>query len=126
MKIATRYASAALLVIGACGLGFAAAGWADGAATQKIRMIKVSSKRYEFIPDTLTLKKGETVDIELTSEDIVMGFSVPDMTRRATLAPGHVIHLQLTPQKAGTFGFLCDVFCGSGHEDMNGTIIVIE
>jgi cytochrome c oxidase subunit 2 len=32
--------------------------------------------------------------------------------------------LQRTPDKTGTFTFLCDVFCGSGHEDMSGTLIV--
>jgi cytochrome c oxidase subunit 2 len=32
--------------------------------------------------------------------------------------------LQLTPDKSGTFTFLCDVFCGTGHEEMSGTLIV--
>jgi cytochrome c oxidase subunit II len=32
--------------------------------------------------------------------------------------------LRLTPDKTGTFTFACDVFCGSGHEDMTGTLIV--
>jgi heme/copper-type cytochrome/quinol oxidase subunit 2 len=29
-----------------------------------------------------------------------------------------------TPHKTESFAFLCDVFCGTGHEDMNGTLIV--
>lgn len=29
-----------------------------------------------------------------------------------------------TPDKSGEFPFHCDVFCGSGHESMTGTVIV--
>jgi cytochrome c oxidase subunit 2 len=28
--------------------------------------------------------------------------------------------------KAGTFTFACDVFCGEGHDDMSGTVVVTE
>jgi cytochrome c oxidase subunit 2 len=30
----------------------------------------------------------------------------------------------LTPDKAGSFTFFCDIFCGDGHEDMEGTLVV--
>jgi hypothetical protein len=29
-----------------------------------------------------------------------------------------------TPDKEGTFPFHCDVFCGDGHEDMTGMLVV--
>jgi heme/copper-type cytochrome/quinol oxidase subunit 2 len=32
--------------------------------------------------------------------------------------------LRFTPDRAGSFTFLCDVFCGSGHENMSGTLNV--
>ena len=115
--------SALLLASGLIGYGLAA--WAEP-ATKTARLIKVSSKKFEFIPNQLTLKKGESVDIELSTEDVVMGFNVPDMSTRATIIPGQPVHVVLTPQKTGTFTFLCDVFCGSGHEDMNGTITVTD
>jgi hypothetical protein len=28
------------------------------------------------------------------------------------------------PERAGTFAFHCDVFCGDGHEEMSGRIVV--
>ena len=28
------------------------------------------------------------------------------------------------PDKTGKFTFSCDVFCGDGHEEMTGTIVV--
>lgn len=126
MKASIQHVVAGLLVAAAGVLGFTAAGWASDPPVHKVRMVKVSSKRYAFIPGQLTLKKGETVDIELSAEDVVMGFSAPELKARATMVPGQVSHLRLTPQKMGRFDFLCDVFCGAGHEDMNGTITVVE
>jgi cytochrome c oxidase subunit 2 len=32
----------------------------------------------------------------------------------------------LTPEKVGNFMFVCDLFCGTGHDDMDGTIVVEE
>jgi cytochrome c oxidase subunit 2 len=34
--------------------------------------------------------------------------------------------VRFVPDKTGTFRFFCDVFCGDGHEDMSGSIKVIE
>jgi len=34
--------------------------------------------------------------------------------------------VRVVPEKAGRFTFLCDNFCGDGHEDMNGVIVVSE
>jgi len=61
---------------------------------------------------------------ELTGQDILMGFSIPDFNVRADVVPGQTVRLALTPDKTGTFDFLCDIFCGSGHETMNGTLTV--
>ncbi|HXD51403.1 MAG TPA: cytochrome c oxidase subunit II, partial [Burkholderiales bacterium] len=40
--------------------------------------------------------------------------------------PGKTTRLRLVPDKTGTFVFLCDVFCGTGHEEMNGKLIVVD
>jgi cytochrome c oxidase subunit 2 len=49
---------------------------------------------------------------------------VPDFGVRADIVPGKVVQLRLVPQKTGTFDFLCDVFCGDFHEEMQGQIVV--
>jgi cytochrome c oxidase subunit 2 len=45
---------------------------------------------------------------------------------RATIEPDKVTRVRIVPQKAGTFEFHCDIFCGDGHEDMTGKIIIEE
>ncbi len=87
-------------------------------------MIHVSARRFSYTPDRIELKLGEPVVFELVTEDIFMGFSIPDFHVRSDIVPGKVMRLALTPDKAGTFIFLCDVFCGDGHEGMNGQLVV--
>jgi len=88
------------------------------------RVIKVVAKRFDYDPNEIHLKLGEPVIIELTSRDIVMGFNAPDFKVRADVMPGRAVQVSFVPQAAGTFTFFCDIFCGSGHEEMNGTFIV--
>jgi cytochrome c oxidase subunit II len=91
---------------------------------QQPRTIKVSAKRFTFTPSEIALKKGEPVVLELTTEDIFMGFNLPDFGVRSDIVPGKTMKVSLTPDKTGTFIFLCDVFCGEGHETMNGRLVV--
>jgi cytochrome c oxidase subunit 2 len=88
------------------------------------RVIKISAERYEYSPAKVTLKKGEAVILELTSEDRLHGFHIKDLGVRADVLPGQPVRVRIVPDKVGTFPFTCDLFCGSGHGDMNGVILV--
>jgi cytochrome c oxidase subunit II len=90
------------------------------------QVIKITAKRYEYNPSTITIKKGIPVSLEFTSLDRLHGFSCPGLGIRSDIVPGKVTTLRFVPQKAGTFPFHCDIFCGSGHEGMTGTIVVME
>ena len=89
-----------------------------------VKVVKITAKRFEYSPQEITLKKGVPVVFQLTTEDRSHGFNVPLMNLRADIVPGKITELKVTPQKAGEFDFFCDVFCGSGHEGMNGKITV--
>ena len=93
-------------------------------AAPRAKVIKISAKRFEYSPGELKLKKGERVVLELTSRDVVMGFNLPDFNVRGDMIPGKVTRVEFTPDKTGDFTFLCDIFCGSGHEEMHGRITV--
>jgi cytochrome c oxidase subunit II len=112
-----------LTALGAAALAVSAVGL--HAATQpKEKVIKILARRFTYTPNQITLKQGVPVVIELRSADVLMGFSVPDFNVRTDVVPGKVARVRFTPDKTGTFTFLCDIFCGSGHETMNGTMIV--
>jgi cytochrome c oxidase subunit 2 len=107
------------------GLGYGAGLVAAGTAAPRARVIKMSARRFAYTPNHLTVKKGTPVVLELTSVDVLMGINIPDLNVRADIVPGKVTHLRFVPDKAGTFVFLCDIFCGSGHEQMQGTLTVV-
>lgn len=104
------------------GLAAGAGAWA--LAQPAPRVIAVSARRFTFRPDRIALRRGEPVVFELTSEDVVMGFNIPDLHVRTDIVPGRTMRLAVTPERVGTFPFLCDVFCGEGHESMSGEIVV--
>lgn len=106
---------------GALALGSVAAlAWAQ----PKERVIKVVARKFEFVPREIRVARGETVVLQFTASEVPMGFGLPDFGLRADIVPGKVATLRFTPDKAGTFEFLCDVFCGGGHEEMSGTLVV--
>jgi cytochrome c oxidase subunit 2 len=109
-------ASSGVLVLVALGAGISARG------AEKV--IRVTARKFVFTPNEIALKKGEPVVIELATQDVFMGFNVPELKVRSDIVPGKVMRLSLTPDRAGTFVFLCDVFCGDGHETMSGKIVV--
>ena len=116
--------------IAIAGLGLAAAlGIAAFAVAQSSgpeRIVQISAERYEYSPQRVVLKKGEPVILELTSEDRLHGFHVKPLGIRADVVPGHPVRVRVTPDKTGKFPFTCDLFCGSGHNDMGGIIEVIN
>ncbi len=102
------------------------AGSAGAAAEPAEQVIKITSKKFDYLPNQITLKKDVPVILELTAADVVMGFNAPDLGVRADIVPGKITRVRVVPGKTGSFVFFCDIFCGSGHEDMAGTITVIE
>src|SRR5215469_14611958 len=90
------------------------------------QVIHMTAKRFEYTPNEITLKKGVPVVLEITSLDRDHGFKVPELGVRADLKSGQVTRVRIVPDRTGTFEFRCDVFCGSGHEDMSGEIIVVD
>jgi cytochrome c oxidase subunit II len=107
------------LLLGAATIGLGAA------AQPEEQVIKILARRFTYTPNKLTLKKDVPVVLELTTADVLMGFNAPDFDVRADIIPGQVARVRLVPGMVGTFTFLCDIFCGSGHETMSGTITVV-
>ena len=90
------------------------------------QVIRISAKTFEFQPSEITVKKGIPVTLELISTDRHHGFKLPEFELRADITPGSVEKVRFVPDRTGTFTFLCDVFCGDQHEEMSGTLTVIE
>jgi cytochrome c oxidase subunit 2 len=88
------------------------------------RIVEIEARRFKYTPDRVVLKRGEAVVIAFHSIDFVHGFNVPDLGIRADLLPGQITRVPLRPTAAGNYAFLCDNFCGDGHETMSGVFVV--
>ena len=104
-------------------LGALAAAIAPARAEPEV--IHIEAVKFEFRPAELRLKVGVPVILEFTAPEVAMGFNAPGLKLNTEIPPGKPVRLAFTPDRPGEFEFVCDVFCGSGHEDMGGVIKVL-
>jgi len=98
----------------------------SGEIVDGVREVKVEAFKYGFKPDRIIVKKGETVRLLGKSTDVEHGIAIPDMKLELELPPQKEKVLEFTPDKAGEFPFHCSEYCGPGHKDMKGTLVVKE
>lgn len=88
------------------------------------RVIEMTARRFTYEPKEIALKAGERVIVAIRSLDFVHGMNLPDLGMRLDLVPGRVTRLELHPKEPGVIDFVCDNFCGDGHEEMHGRFVV--
>ncbi len=103
---------------------------------QSLDGISMTADYWSFEPSTITVKKGETVRLQITSVNNMMpmmslrfpnhGIDIEDYDIDYTLPMGETITIEFVADRAGEFHFHCSVYCGMGHEDMHGELIVEE
>jgi cytochrome c oxidase subunit II len=74
----------------------------------------------------LELEKGQTYRLHLSSLDLMHGFSLQPVNMNIEIHPGIEQIITVTPKEAGTFGVVCNEYCGLGHQTMVGRMYVVE
>ena len=77
-------------------------------------------------PPTLVLPLGRTVQLGLSSADVVHAFFVPAFLNKKDLVPGMDNRIDVTPSRTGRFGGVCAEFCGLDHGRMAFTVEVLS
>lgn len=90
------------------------------------RRVEVTAKRFTFEPSEITLKKGEPVDLVLTSKDVPHGLRFRELNVDVKVSKGGTADVHFTPKQTGTFVGHCSVFCGSGHGSMTLKLHVVD
>jgi cytochrome c oxidase subunit 2 len=72
----------------------------------------------------LHLPIGKPIKMLLRSVDVVHDFWVPEFRAKMDLVPGLVSYFWFIPTKTGQFEILCAAFCGVGHPQMRGKVVV--
>ena len=79
----------------------------------------------DIVTSELVLPAGREVDLTLRAQDVIHGFSVPEMRLKQNAVPGSASHIHFTPEKPGSYAILCTQVCGSGHYRMAATLRVV-
>jgi cytochrome c oxidase subunit II len=87
-------------------------------------VVEITAKRFAFAPDTIHLKKDQTVRLRLHSDDVTHGFFLRALKIDSEILPGQDTEIEVTPHVAGSFTTICDHFCGANHGNMKMTIVV--
>ena len=90
------------------------------------RRIEVHAKRFAFQPFDITVKKGETVTLALTSDDVAHSLVIEGLHVNASITKGHTTEVTITPDTVGDFNGRCGRFCGSGHGRMTFVVHVVN
>lgn len=69
---------------------------------------------------------GRAVRIELSSEDVIHSFFLPDFRVKQDAVPGMTIGVWFEPTTAGEYELACAELCGLGHYSMNASVTVHE
>lgn len=90
------------------------------------QVIQVTLKKFEYGPSEITVKKDVPVVLELTALDRTHGFFLKAFNIDVDVKRGKVTRVRFIPDRVGRFEFHCDDYCGDFHDDMVGTLIVVD
>ncbi len=87
------------------------------------RTIHIGVRQYAWDPATITAKKGELVRLIIHNADVKHGLVIPDLGVDQDIPPDGAV-VEFLASKVGTFEFFCSVWCGEGHVEMRGKIMI--
>ncbi|MEW6320549.1 MAG: cupredoxin domain-containing protein [Acidobacteriota bacterium] len=103
----------------------APAGARQGAPADGPVVVEVVASRFAFEPARIEVTEGDRVRLIVTSADGVHGIEIKRFrAKKVVPRGGEAVTLDFTASAAGTFEILCSEYCGNGHDDMKGTLVV--
>ncbi len=88
------------------------------------RTIHMGVRKYVWEPATITAKKGELVRLIIHNADVQHGLVIPDLGVMNRDIPEDGAVIEFMASKRGAFEFFCSYYCGEGHIEMRGKIII--
>lgn len=80
-----------------------------------------------FKPATLVVERGDSVEINLRSADLLHCFYIPAFgVGPVDVEPGHTVKVRFDAKTAGVYQYYCTVMCGGCHFYMRGWLVVAE
>ncbi len=81
---------------------------------------------WSFTPNEVRVPAGAEVTFLMTTPDVIHGFHVEGTRLNVMLLPGQVSRVEYTFDEPGEHLIICHEYCGIGHHNMWGKVIVEE
>lgn len=78
----------------------------------------------QFADPLIIVRKGDTIVLRIKNLDVPHGFALEEFGINVFNPPGETIEVKFVAGQAGRFTFFCTVFCGTGHPNHKGTLLV--
>jgi cytochrome c oxidase subunit 2 len=89
------------------------------------RVIEIVAKRFAFEPAEIEVMVGEKVTLSVRTADGVHGLEIKKFKLKKEIPRGTApVTIEFTATETGRFPILCSEYCGDGHDDMKGTLVV--
>jgi cytochrome c oxidase subunit 2 len=79
----------------------------------------------ELASNQLYVPVDRPVLFTIQSKDVIHDFWVPAFRMKIDAVPGNTTHLNVTPDRVGTYPVVCAELCGLGHSVMRSTVNVV-
>jgi cytochrome c oxidase subunit 2 len=97
---------------------------AETEASPPLKEFEMIAKQWSFEPETIEVDKGDVVKLKITSIDVAHGIYLGEFNVNERLEPNEEVIIHFLADKEGEFPFYCNVGCGAGHSNMDGTLVV--
>ena len=87
--------------------------------------VYVRAVQFAYFPGEVEVPANSEVTIHVTSEDVIHSYSVVGTNANTMVIPGEVASITFEADEPGEYGVLCSEYCGAGHHDMEGTLVVV-
>jgi heme/copper-type cytochrome/quinol oxidase subunit 2 len=95
-----------------------------GPSAPATRLLRIDASQSSYAPSELSVNRGDTVTIVLTSTDAVHGIYVDEYGVSVQADPGQTATLTFVADRPGSFRFRCNVTCGALHPFLIGKLTV--
>ena len=86
----------------------------------------VIGQTFTWLPNEMHFKVGDEVTFFVTSPDVQHGFYIQGTNVNVQVIPGEVAKVKTRFKKPGEYLVICNEYCGIGHQNMIGRIVVEE
>ncbi|RYG39592.1 cytochrome c oxidase subunit II [bacterium] len=76
--------------------------------------------------NTLHVPVGKPIKLTMISQDVLHAFYIPAFRVQMGVVPGRYTQMWFTPTEAGTYHLFCNMYCGTQHSEMGGTVVAME